>query len=240
MPTIEHVFIDLDDTLWDFRSNSHRALEIVFRQLAVVRFYSSADEFYRVYSEKNTELWSLYHHGRITREQLVVERFRYPLQRVGVYDPQLVSDLNQAYLSTLAEQVGLNFFAIELLQYLSQHYSLTMVSNGFHEVQYRKITNSGLSPFFDNVVLSDEVGALKPDPTIFRHALQLYDALPSQAIMIGDNFEADILGAARAGIAQIYYNPLNKSLPDGLNPTWLQVPAPTYEVASLRDILDIL
>lgn len=238
--TAKHVFIDLDDTLWDFHTNSYRALEIVYRDLNINRYYSSSDEFYRIYSEKNTELWSLYHHGRITREQLMVERFRYPLQRVGVYNPLLVSQLNQAYLSALAEQAGLNFFARELLEYLSGRYTITLLSNGFREVQYKKIANSGIERFFDNIVLSDEVGALKPAPEIFRHALRLYEAAPQQAVMIGDNFEADICGAARVGIAQIYYNPTDKPLPDDFTARPFPVATPTYMVNLLKEIVEIL
>lgn len=81
MVSFRHVFIDLDDTLWNFRDNSHRALKVVYDQFSLDSYYPEFEDFYRTYSEKNAELWNLYHHGRLTREELIAERFRYPLQR---------------------------------------------------------------------------------------------------------------------------------------------------------------
>lgn len=248
-----HVLIDLDDTLWDFKSNSYHALKVVYDTYSLAGYYTQFDDFYRAYSEKNAELWNLYHHGRITREDLIAERFRYPLQRVGVYDSGITPQLNQTYLSALSEQIGLLFYARELLRYLSTRYTLTLLSNGFREVQYKKIDNTGLRPFFDQIILSDEVGFMKPHPGIFAAALDRLSAVPAEAVMIGDNYEADICGAARAGIAQIYFNPAGKPLPlrpDGTQPAnrahigrqseHYTVACPTYQVASLRDIVSIL
>ena len=252
MVSFRHVFIDLDDTLWNFRDNSHRALKVVYDQFSLDSYYPEFEDFYRTYSEKNAELWNLYHHGRLTREELIAERFRYPLQRRGVYNPGIIPQLNQAYLSVLSEQVGLHFYARELLEYLSPRYTLTLLSNGFKEVQYRKLDNTGLRPFFDQIILSDEVGYLKPHPGIFTCALNRLSATPSSAIMIGDNFEADICGAARIGMAQIYFNPDNRLLPcrrekqrisgrEGNNTRGeVSVACPTYQVSSLEEIVSIL
>ena len=100
----QNIFIDLDDTIWNFRTNSKIALEIIYDRYGLSEYYPLFDEYYRVYSEKNTELWSLYHHNRISKETLIVERFRYPLQRVGAYNDKLVLQLNADYLSVLSEQ----------------------------------------------------------------------------------------------------------------------------------------
>lgn len=91
----QNIFVDLDDTIWDFRTNSKIALEIIYDRYGLSEYYPLFDEYYRVYSEKNTELWSLYHHNRISKETLIVERFRYPLQRVGAYNDKLVLQLKQ-------------------------------------------------------------------------------------------------------------------------------------------------
>ena len=251
--SLRHVFIDLDDTLWDFKRNSYGALKIAYDKFSLAGYYPSFDDFYRIYSEKNAELWNLYHHSRISREELIVERFRYPLQRIGVYDEKIIPKLNQTYLSALSEQIGLNFYARELLQYLSLRYTLTVLSNGFREVQYRKLDNAGLRSFFDHIVLSDDVGFLKPHSGIFRHALALLSATPDSVVMIGDNYEADICGAARVGIKQIYFNPGNKPLLQtctsevpvnrayvGRTSPNYPVACPTYQVSSLKEIVDIL
>ena len=210
VPPFRHVFIDLDDTLWDFKSNSYRALKVVYDAYSLAGYYPRFDDFYRAYSEKNAELWNLYHHGRITRDELIAERFRYPLQRVGVYDPGITPQLNQTYLSALSEQIGLYFYARELLAYLSaHHYTLTLLSNGFREVQYKKLDNTGLRPFFDHIVLSDEVGFMKPHPGIFTCALGHFSAAANRAQA-------------------------------GLCPEQFAVGCPTYQVTSLREITSIL
>jgi putative hydrolase of the HAD superfamily len=106
-----------------------------------------------------------------------------------------------------------------------------MTSNGFHEVQYKKLAACGLTDYFDTVILSEDAGVNKPAKGYFDYALRVSKAVPETTIMIGDNFNTDIMGAKNAGLDTIYFN----RYPD--------YPAPqpvTHEVASLRDIMDIL
>lgn len=228
----QNLFIDLDDTIWDFRANSKVALEIVYNRYGLNEYYPLFDEYYKVYSEKNTELWSLYHHGRISKDNLIAERFRYPLQRIGVHNDKLVSQLNTDYLSALSEQGLLVADAKELLDYLkSRSYRLHIISNGFKEVQFKKMRSAGIDGYFENVILSDEVGVNKPHPGIFKYALDKTGSSKDTSLMIGDNYDADILGAMQSGIDQIYYNPQQKRIPDEL---------PTYEVMTLSEIFGIL
>ncbi|WP_455496875.1 YjjG family noncanonical pyrimidine nucleotidase [Coprobacter sp.] len=228
----QNLFIDLDDTIWDFRANSKVALEIVYDQYGLNEYYPLFDEYYRIYSERNTELWSLYHHGRISKENLVAERFRYPLQRIGIHNDKLVSQLNTDYLSALSEQGLLVEGAKVLLDYLKgRSYRLHIISNGFKEVQFKKMKSAGIDSYFEEVVLSDEIGVNKPHPDIFKYALEKTSSSRDTSLMIGDNYDADILGAMRSGIDQIYFNPFQKHIPDE---------HPTYEVRILSEIHDIL
>ncbi len=228
----QDIFIDLDDTVWDFHTNSEIALEVIYHRYELSRYYPSFNEYYKIYSEKNTELWNLYHHGRITKESLVIERFRYPLQRIGLYDNQLVSQLNTDYLSVLSEQKNLVPGAKSLLDYLKQRsYHLHIISNGFKEVQFKKLESAGIASYFEKIILSDEVGVNKPHPDIFKYALNKTSATQNASLMIGDNYDADIWGAMQSGIDQIYFNPQRKPIPDKL---------PTYEVCTLAEIHDIL
>ncbi len=228
----QNIFIDLDDTIWNFRTNSKIALEIIYDRYELSEYYPLFDEYYRVYSEKNTELWSLYHHNRISKETLIVERFRYPLQRVGAYNDKLVLQLNADYLSVLSEQGELVPPARELLDYLkSRSYRLHIISNGFKEVQFKKMKSAGIENYFEKIILSDEVGVNKPHPDIFRYALNKTGSSKNTSLMIGDNYDADILGAMRSGLDQVYFNPLQKQIPDEF---------PTYEVQTLSEIQDIL
>ena len=122
--------------------------------------------------------------------------------------------------------------AREVLDYLHGRYTLSIVSNGFVEVQYRKIRNSGIAGYFDHIVLSEEAGALKPDKRIFEHALRLNDARPDEALMVGDLYQADIAGAQNASIDQAYFNWRGTPLPPAN--------APTYTIRSLRELMEIL
>lgn len=201
----KHVFIDLDDTIWDFHSNARKSLEAMYESRKLNELFDSFDEFFSIYAKRNLELWEAYGKGEITREFLMAERFRYPLSKMGVDDQELARLIGEEYLELLPLQNDLMPHAREILDYLSEKYTITLISNGFVEVQHKKIKSSELGPYFSHIVLSESAGALKPDPEIFRYALRLNGATEEETIMIGDNFAADIQGAINAGIDQIYY-----------------------------------
>jgi putative hydrolase of the HAD superfamily len=117
------------------------------------------------------------------------------------------------------------------LDYLHAKYPLTIVSNGFIEVQYKKLRSSGLEKYFSHVVLSEEAKALKPDKRIFEHALKLNNASAEETIMIGDSYDADIVGAQNAGIHQVWFNPNIETDTDS---------SATYNIADLRKLYELL
>jgi putative hydrolase of the HAD superfamily len=201
----KNVFIDLDDTLWDFHANARIVLQEIYDEQKLFNYFKSFDEYFGIYAKRNLELWHLYGKGEITKEYLNVERFRHPMLKVGIDDRNLAEKTGIKFLDMLSTKTILMPYAKELLDYLSVKYPLTIVSNGFIEVQYKKLKSSNLEHYFTHVVLSEAAGALKPDKQIFEYALSLNGALPSETIMIGDSYEADIVGAKNAGIDQIYY-----------------------------------
>jgi putative hydrolase of the HAD superfamily len=225
------VFIDLDDTLWDFHTNARLSLQQMFEDRHLRQHFESFDEFFTIYAKKNIELWEAYGKGEIDKEFLMAERFRYPLSRMGVDDEQLAAEIGHQYLDILPTQTALMPDAIEVLDYLKARYPMTIISNGFTEVQYKKLKSCGIEHYFTHVVLSEEAYALKPDRKIFEYALQLNKALPEEAIMIGDSYEADIRGAQNAGIDQVYF-PLNNSFKENQ-------PA-TYCISTLKELMEIL
>src|SRR5690606_18069977 len=93
--------------------------------------------------------------------------------------------------------------AVEILDYLQPKYSLHIITNGFEEVQQRKLTNSNIHHYFKTVTNSERAGVKKPDPKIFYYALQQANTTSQKSIMIGDNLEADILGAEAVGIKSV-------------------------------------
>lgn len=209
MTQYRNIFIDLDDTIWDFTANSHVALEVMYRDLDIARLYPNYEEFSQNYYAKNAELWALYHHGKIDKDFLVVERYAHLLRHIGYADPdnRLAARMNRHYLDVLAEQTLLVPHALELLQYLKQRgYNLYILSNGFIEVQHRKLQSAGIAQYFTRIVLSDEIGVTKPDRRLFYYALQVTDSQPHNTLLIGDNYDADILGAINAGWGQIYFD----------------------------------
>ena len=226
------VFIDLDDTLWDFHANAKSSLQEIYVERNLGQYFDSFDQYFNLYAKRNIELWEMYGKGTISKEALTLERFQHPLIQVGIDNAALAKNIGEQYLGLLPTRTMLVPFAKELLDYLYPKYPLTIVSNGFVEVQYKKLHSCHIEQYFAHVVLSEAAEALKPDKRIFEYAMRLNNATASETIMIGDSYEADIKGAQNADIDQIYYHPNQK-------PEDKEKQA-TYQVKSLREILDIL
>lgn len=224
------VFIDWDDTLWDFHANAYIALEKAYERHNLPLYFDSFQHFYTLYEERNKELWAEYAKGQITKEYLQKERFLYPFKAIHKANEVLAEKVGTDFLELTILQNKLVTGATELMEYLSQKYSIVLVSNGFKEVQYRKIASSGLQHYITHVVLSEEIGVQKPNKQIFEHALKLINKTNSEVIMIGDNLETDIKGAANIGIDTIY---LSKNIPSTIG-------YPTHTVQTLSQIMNII
>ena len=228
----KHIFIDLDDTLWDLHANSKASLHEVYAELKLGEYFVSFEHFFKMYAKRNLELWTLYGKGEISKEFLMIERFRHTLSKMGVDNTELAILIGDRYLEIMPTKTILLPNAIELLDYLKPKYSLTLISNGFVEVQYKKLRSANLEHYFTHVVLSEAAKALKPDKRIFEYALQLNGATPAETIMIGDSYAADIVGAQNAGIDQIFLHPTLESN-EKLKPC-------TYLVKGLEEVMGIV
>ncbi len=225
------IFIDLDDTLWDFHTNARLSLQLMFDQRNLNQHFESFDAFFAIYAKRNIELWEAYGKGEISKEFLMAERFRYPLSQMGLNDEALAEEIGNEYLDILPTQTTLMPHAREVLDYLSAKYPLSIISNGFVEVQHKKIKSSNLGSYFEHIILSEAAGALKPDPAIFHYALKQNNCKIENAIMIGDNYAADITGAKAAGIDQVYY-PLPHHLKENQSATHI-----IHSLLELKQIL---
>lgn len=206
------VFFDLDHTLWDFDRNARETLEELY---FVYRFdeifgTSGADLFITTYHQNNQRLWGLYNTGQIGKASLRERRFRDTFTDLGADPEAFPQKFEEDYLSICPRKPHLFPYALETLQYLKGRYSLHLISNGFREACTVKVRYSGLAGYFDNVVISEIVGFLKPDPAIFAHTLGKAQVVAAEAVMIGDNLEADVKGAMGAGIEAVYFNPEGK------------------------------
>jgi putative hydrolase of the HAD superfamily len=179
----------------------------------------------------NHRLWALYRQGEIKKEALIVERFLAPVRAFGIDDPVYAKRLSDDFLERTTRKTGLIDGTMALLDYLKPRYRMHILSNGFREVQYKKIENAGLGPYFDKIILSEDAGINKPHAGMFTYALKNCNARRDQTIMIGDSWDADIVGAYNSRIAQIWFNP-KKEKPAGFEPT--------YTVHALQEIKEIL
>ena len=228
------LFIDFDDTLYDTHGNSVIALRELFDALHLERWFPDPQVFYDRYWEANIDLWTRYSRGEITRDYLIVERFRRPLSYGDGLEPteQYCLDASDLFLDLCSSKPGLVEGARELMDYLkAKGYRLHMCSNGFHEVQYKKLRSCGLDGHFDTIVLSEDAGVNKPSPLFFDYAIQTTGAQKSTTLMIGDNFQTDILGAKRYGLDTAYFNRF---------PDYPAAEPVTYEVTQLRQLMEIL
>ena len=204
----KHVFFDLDRTLWDFDENSKVALLQIFVDLDLAPFFGTFDRFYNAYVAQNARLWSFYGDGKLSKEVLRYERFNATLKQFKHDDLILAKKMGEMYVSISPFQKQLFPGAITCLTTLkSIGFGLHIITNGFEEVQYIKLKNCGLDVFFDVVVCSEVVGKNKPSRAIFQFALKEVGCKPSDAIMIGDDYRADISGALNSGIKAIHFDP---------------------------------
>ena len=228
------LFIDFDDTLYDTHGNAVIALGELFEALQLGQYFQDANLFYDEYWKANIDLWTRYSKGEITRDYLIVERFRRPFSFGDGLDPTEAYCLKASdlFLDFCSSKPGLVDGARELVDYLrGKDYRMHICSNGFHEVQYKKLRACGLYGSFDTIILSEDAGANKPSRQFFDYALRKTGARQETTLMIGDNFNTDILGAKLAGFDTAYFNRF---------PDYPATEPVTFEVSSLRELIKIL
>ena len=241
------LFLDFDDTLYDTYGNAVIALQEAFDAFHLEQYFDHPQTFYDAYWAVNIDLWSRYSKGEITRDYLIEERFRRPLMESEKFKASHSSlhtphstlhtyllNMSDRFLDFCSTKPGVVEGAHELMDYLkTKGYRLHMTSNGFHEVQYKKLAACGLKDYFDTIILSEDAGVNKPSPLYFDYALRQSGAQRETTLMIGDNLQTDILGAMNAGFDALLFNRWQVNTDDGPQP-------PTYIVESLRDIMKIL
>lgn len=218
MKSYKHIFFDLDRTLWDFDKNAHEAFCDIFEKYGLEgRDGLTLDRFVERYIAHNERLWALYREGKIEKQNLRWQRFEATLKDFGIEDMPLAQAIGDDYVNISPTKVNLLPNTVAALDYLSNKYTLHIITNGFEEVQFTKLKNSDLRQYFNHVITSEAAGCKKPNPDIFAFALRLAGAHPEHSLMIGDDIETDIKGAALAGMDAIYFNPGNVPHNGGVN-----------------------
>ena len=236
------LFIDLDDTLYDTHGNSMIALKKLFDERNWKEIMPSYEAFRDAYFATNVDVWAKYAHGEIDRDTLIVERYRRPVTEMvrqcggdtSWITPQWCVEASNRYGDLISREPGTMPGAKQLLEYLRQKgYRLHICSNGFHEVQSRKLKSAGLDGYFATIILSEDAGVNKPHKEFFDYALAKTGAQRATTIMIGDHYDTDIAGAINAGLDTIFFNRWN------VDPSTLER-QPDYIVNSLSEIEKIL
>ena len=227
----KNLFFDLDDTLWAFSLNARDTFEEMYHKYDYGRFFRSFLHFYTLYQHRNTELWEEYGRGQVSKEELNRQRFLYPLEAVGARDVALAEAFSDDFFSVIPTKNRLMPHAYEVLEYLAGKYNLYILSNGFRELQSRKMRSAGVDEYFKKVILSEDLGVLKPWPAIFNFALSATQSELRESLMIGDSWEADITGAHGVGMHQAFYNVTERTAFPFL---------PTYHIYSLKELMDLL
>ena len=208
--SVTDIFFDLDHTLWDFEKNSGLAFNEIFIEL---NFPFSLDVFLKLYNPINHAQWKLYRENKITQEDLRFNRLNKTFEKLN-YSASigLIDKISEQYITYLSTFPHLFEGAIELLEVLKNRVRLHIITNGFDKVQQFKIENSGIESFFEFVFTAEKVGFKKPHPEIFIQSLKTVNTTAEASIMIGDSFEADILGALNQGMQAIHFNSHNEEV----------------------------
>lgn len=231
----QHLFFDLDHTLWDFEANSRQTLEELYTTMDLQgKGVNDFDLFHKNYLVHNDKLWDRYRNGYIKVDELRWKRMWLTLLDFKIANEPLAREMGVVFLDLLPTRKILFPYTIETLDYLSnKNYALHLITNGFEKTQHNKLKNSGLDKYFKEVITSEASNSLKPHKEIFDYAFQKTNAAPQECIMIGDAMDVDILGAMNAGIDQVHVNHLTTE-PVSINDRF-----PTYTIYSLKELENI-
>lgn len=201
-----HIFFDLDNTLWDFHTNSFHALHTAFQKFPELNESTDFTLFFNTYSKYNHELWEAYRNKKVVKKELVLQRFQKTIDELNVSGVD-AGEMNSLYLSEMPKQKKLIEGAVELLNYLTvKGYSLLIITNGFREVQFKKLEATGLAKYFTKVFISEDIQSPKPHRQIFEYAVKSSNAPKNKSLMVGDDWEVDVNGAINFGMDAVLFS----------------------------------
>ena len=200
---IKSIFFDLDHTLWDFEKNSELSFKKIFKKYTITINF---EKFIEAYIPINFKYWKLYRNGEISKDFLRYNRLKEVFNLFDYeIDDKIINNISHDYIEFLPENNKLMDGAIEILEYLKPKYRLFIITNGFREVQDKKLKNSKIKHYFEAIYDSESVAVKKPDPKIFKHALKDSGSNANESLMVGDNYEADVLGAKKLRINTLHF-----------------------------------
>lgn len=230
------LFFDLDHTLWDFDRNSAESLiEIYEAHHLGDAGVPSAEEFSRHFIAINRKLWADFDKNLVTHTYIRENRFPMVFEALNLTDTTACVGLNDDYLHLLPRKPHLMDSARELLDHLHGRYDMHIITNGFDEIQAVKMASAEISHYFTHIITNEKAAAKKPNPLIFEYALQVTGATVSESLMIGDNYEADVMGAQSVGMDTVFYNITGDTTLSGR-----YTDQPTYTIRHWSELMAIL
>lgn len=229
MKQYRDIFFDLDQTLWDFEQSSLEVLNELFEECGL---HEKLDfiGFMGRYRSYNQFLWDSYGRGLIGKETIRNTRFEKVFREMGMEDAEKISFFSLEYVKRGPYRKNLMPGALETLDYLKEKYHLHIITNGFEDVQHIKLGHCGLKPYFKTITTSESSGYRKPQAQMFYHSLESSGAFIEHSIMVGDQLQTDILGAAGIGMDQVFLNTRASRHSEN----------PTYEIRNLTELKSIL
>lgn len=232
MNGIKVVFFDLDNTIWDHQHAQETAINKLAQKYAL-----PAAEFNNIYNYFNERAWRMYSRNELSLSEMRLYRFVLTFEALGNIAAGLDAQaIAREYLDLYElETAHLRPYADEVIKALSQRYKIGILTNGFREIQSRKIKALGLSPYINYFISADDAGCLKPSPEFFNYALRQCGASAEEIMFVGDSYDEDVIGGKKAGFKMVWYNPELRE-PDHLNYEII----PDYTITDLRDLLPLL
>jgi 2-haloacid dehalogenase len=220
------ILIDLDRTVLDFDTTEALSIEKTFTHFGL----PFSKQILQLYISNNFKYWKLYEMGQLTTAQVDIKRFEDTFATMGVTCD--IASLSNYYQRCLDAGYELCPNAVEMLQFVKQHFKVYAVTNGAITTQKLRLAGSGIDKYFDGLFISDEIGYSKPQKEFFDHVLaNIEETDKSKILLVGDSVATDIIGAKNAGIPTCWYNVTGESLHD--------MPA-TYQISDLLELLDIV
>ena len=224
---IDTLLLDLDDTILDFKRAERIALEKTLLAVGI----QPTEAVCTLYSRINQEHWEMLERGELTRQQVLVGRYRVLLERLDI--PGDVQNCARIYERNLGQGHYFLPGAYEAVESLSKHYRLYLVSNGTATVQHSRLESAGIGGFFRNIFISQDIGINKPDKGFFDACFaEIENFDPKRTMIVGDSLTSDILGGKNAGICTCWVNPEHKECKPQLQPD--------YQIESITQLKALL
>jgi YjjG family noncanonical pyrimidine nucleotidase len=227
MKNYKLIFLDADDTLFDYKLAEKYALTKSLNEYNI----EVTDQLLSDYSTINKQLWLDYENNRISQDNLRTERFKRLFNKNELSINEFL--FSKTYINHLADTSFLRNYAEELCSYLHSKYKIAIITNGISVIQRNRLEKSIIKKYIDHLIISEDANYSKPNTEIFRYAesiTQFHNK--DQMIIIGDSLSSDIQGGINYGIDTCWLN--SDNIENTKNIT------PTYVVNSLKSIEDLL